>query len=126
MGATSTEFKAKTLDGQKKKFLSLAMTYDDQLRIYSVIHAIPRGFVTSYGRVAALAQLPGAARQVGRLLSQLPAGSTLPWHRVLRADGSIAFPLDSPSYQRQKQQLESEGVAVTQGRVDLSGFGWAG
>ena len=102
------------------------MKYDDQLRIYSVLNAIPPGFVTSYGCVATLAQLPRGARQVGRLLSQLPAETTLPWYRVLRADGSIAFPLDSPSYRCQKQRLESEGVTVTQGRVDLSGFGWKG
>ncbi|PHS74674.1 MAG: cysteine methyltransferase [Porticoccus sp.] len=102
------------------------MKYDDQLRIYSVLNAIPRGLVTSYGCVATLAQLPRGARQVGRLLSQLPAETTLPWHRVLRADGAIAFPLDSPSYRCQKERLESEGVTVTQGKVDLSGFGWKG
>ena len=102
------------------------MTYEDKLRIYSVLNAIPRGLVTSYGCVATLAQLPRGARQVGRLLSQLPAESTLPWHRVLRADGAIAFPENSPSYRRQMQRLESEGVTVTQGRVDLSGFGWKG
>lgn len=103
MGATTTEFKAKTLDGQKKTFLSLTMTNDDQLRIYTVLHAIPREFVTSYGHVATLAQLPRGARQVRRLLSQLPEESTLPWHRVIRADGSIAFPQGSPSHQRQKK-----------------------
>lgn len=102
------------------------MKYDDQLRIYTVLNAIPTGCVTSYGHVATLAQLPRGARQVGRLLSQLPEESTLPWHRVIRANGTIAFPPDSPSYLRQKQRLESEGVTVTQGRVDLSGFGWKG
>ena len=102
------------------------MKHDDQLRIYSVLNAIPSGLVTSYGWVATLAQLPRGARQVGRLLSQLPAETTLPWHRVLRADGAIAFPQNSPSYRRQLQQLESGGVTVTQGRVDLSEFGWKG
>lgn len=85
-------------------------------RIYAAIRAIPRGQVAGYGEVARRAGLPGRARLVARLLGQ--AGDRrLPWHRVLRADGRIAFPPDSPSFAEQVQRLRAEGVSVEGGRV---------
>ncbi|MGH8030681.1 MAG: hypothetical protein ACREO3_12200, partial [Arenimonas sp.] len=43
--------------------------------------------------------------------------TTLPWHRVLRSDGRIAFPPDSPDFTEQVQRLRAEGVVVDKGRV---------
>ena len=55
--------------------------------LYIALAAIPAGHVLSYGQLAELAGLGRAARWVGRTLSQLPDGSTLPWHRVVAASG---------------------------------------
>lgn len=96
----------------------------DRDRIYSVLNAIPLGKVSSYGKVAAYAQLPNGARLVGRILGQLPKDTTLPWHRVLKANGQIAFPQESVAFQRQKQLLEAEDVIVTNGKINLKVFGW--
>lgn len=93
-------------------------------RIYSTLNAIPRGCVTSYGKVAEYAQIPRGARLVGRTLSQLPKDTTLPWHRVLKANGQIAFPPGSTAFIRQMQLLELEGVVISNGRVKLLDFGW--
>ena len=41
----------------------------------------------------------------------------LPWHRILRSDGSIAFPKDSSQYAEQIQRLRAEGVEVVNGKV---------
>ena len=57
----------------------------------------------------------------------------LPWHRVLRSDGRIAFPVDSEGYAEQTQRLRAEGVVVESGRVrgmprageDLDALLWA-
>jgi len=100
------------------------MKTTDRDRIYSVLNAIPRGQVSSYGEVAAYAQLPNGARLVGRLLGQLPKDTTLPWHRVLKANGKISFPHESAAFHRQKQLLETEDVIVTNGRINLRIFGW--
>src|SRR3954463_2934347 len=51
-------------------------------RIYAVVRRIPKGYVATYGQVAELAELPRAARLVGRALSVLPEGTRVPWHRV--------------------------------------------
>ncbi|MCA9691294.1 MAG: MGMT family protein, partial [Myxococcales bacterium] len=50
-------------------------------RIYRLVDRIPRGRVATYGQIAAFADLPGRARQVGYALAALPNGSPLPWHR---------------------------------------------
>ncbi|HSN01019.1 MAG TPA: MGMT family protein [Rudaea sp.] len=91
--------------------------------ILRVIHAIPRGRVTSYGEVAARARLPRRARLVGRVLGAYSV-LKLPWQRVLRSDGRIAFPRGSSGYREQRALLIEEGVIVRNGRVDLSRFGW--
>ncbi|TBR37150.1 MULTISPECIES: MGMT family protein [Dyella] len=94
-----------------------------QERVYAVILAIPPGRVASYGAIAARAGLPGRARLVGRLMGEVPDGMTLPWFRVLRASGQIAFPAGSRGFREQSRLLKAEGVEVRNGRVPLSRFG---
>jgi methylated-DNA-protein-cysteine methyltransferase-like protein len=87
-------------------------------RILAVVRAIPRGEVAGYGEVARRAGLPGRARLAARVLS----GNTdpgLPWHRVLRSDGRIAFPEGSDGYREQERRLRAEGVAINAGRVRM-------
>ncbi len=70
---------------------SAATGADAAARILAAVRAIAPGQVAGYGEVARRAGLPGRARLAARVL----AGNddpTLPWHRVLRADGRIAFP----------------------------------
>lgn len=85
-------------------------------RILAAIRAVPRGHVAGYGEIARRAGLPGRARMVARLLSGND-DARLPWHRILRSDGRIAFPPDSPQFAEQSQRLRAEGVMVENGRV---------
>lgn len=85
-------------------------------RIFAAIRAIPRGQIAGYGEVARRAGLPGRARLVARLLSQ-NTDRKLPWHRVLRSDGRVAFPEGSEGFAEQCQRLRSEGLTVESGRV---------
>jgi methylated-DNA-protein-cysteine methyltransferase-like protein len=85
-------------------------------RIYAAIRAVPAGQVAGYGEIARRAGLPGRARLVARLLSD-NADPKLPWHRVLRSDGRIAFPPDHAAFAEQAQRLRAEGVVVESGRV---------
>ena len=85
-------------------------------KILAAIRAVPRGQVAGYGEIARRAGLPGRARMVARILSENDDRS-LPWHRILRSDGRIAFPDDSPQFAEQVQRLRAEGIAVVNGRV---------
>ncbi|MCW2495107.1 MGMT family protein [Jatrophihabitans sp.] len=88
-------------------------------RILDCISSIPPGRVMSYGDVA---EYTGASspRIVGRVLA-LDDGS-VPWHRVMRSDGTLAEHL----YTEQRQRLLSEGVGFRGDRVDLARFRWDG
>lgn len=85
-------------------------------RILSAVRAIPRGQVAGYGEVAARAGLPGRARLAARVLSE-NTDPGLPWHRVLRSDGRVAFPRGSTHFEEQCRRLRAEGVEVVDGRV---------
>lgn len=92
------------------------MNADAAKRIVATIRAIPAGQVAGYGEVARRAGLPGRARMVARLLSHND-DAKLPWHRVLRSDGRIAFPAGSAPFLEQCMRLRAEGVRVERGRV---------
>jgi len=90
-----------------------------RLRIERAIRAIPRGKVSTYGRVACAAGFPGAARQVAAVLRR---GFELPWQRVLGAGGAIRLTGDSAMEQRLR--LEAEGVRFRGRRVDMKACEW--
>jgi methylated-DNA-protein-cysteine methyltransferase-like protein len=85
---------------------------------WDVVAMIPAGKVSTYGEVARMAGFPGRARQAGKAMRLVPPGMHLPWHRVVGAGGRIVFPKSSASFREQARRLRSEGVRVTQGRVD--------
>ncbi|MFC4260311.1 MGMT family protein [Marinobacter lacisalsi] len=93
-------------------------------KIWQVVLAIPPGRVASYGQVADMAGLGRQARFVGKALGKLPTGHSVPWFRVIRTTGQIAFPEGSETFERQKSLLEDEGVEVVNGRVDIGRFRW--
>ena len=99
-------------------------TPPDHEAIRRMIAAIPHGRVSSYGEVADRAGLPRRARLVARVLRETPDEVELPWYRVLRADGRIAFPPGSRGFREQVRRLAAEGVLVQGGRVDLARHGW--
>ncbi|MBM7811349.1 MGMT family protein [Saccharothrix algeriensis] len=92
---------------------------DEQLHemVREVVRSIPRGRVATYGDVAELSRAP-SPRLVGQVLNQ--DGHDLPWHRVLRANGTCAPHIADT----QLQLLREEGVAVVDGRVDLRAHRW--
>jgi methylated-DNA-protein-cysteine methyltransferase-like protein len=85
-----------------------------RLRIEAVIRRIPKGKVSTYGAIARVAGLPGAARQVAKVLHR---SYGLPWQRVLGAGGEIKLRGDSAVEQRLR--LEAEGVRFRGRKVDM-------
>jgi methylated-DNA-protein-cysteine methyltransferase related protein len=98
--------------------------HDSASRILAVVRSIPRGRVSSYGQIAARAGLHGRARLVAWALKQETADAPVPWHRVLRSSGHIAFPEGSASFAEQLRLLKREKVKVLKGRVSQAQFAW--
>ncbi|HEY4648172.1 MAG TPA: MGMT family protein [Gemmatimonadales bacterium] len=98
------------------------MSYQE---IYKQVRRIPAGRVATYGQIASLAGLEGHARQVGYALHALPEESTVPWHRVVNAQGSISRRALPGAELTQEQLLAREGVRLNaRGRVPLSRVRW--
>lgn len=76
-------------------------------RVLARVRATPPGFVRAYGDLD-----PGAPRFAGQVLASTHEPD-LPWHRIVRADGSLA------KGERQRALLEAEGVAFRGERVDM-------
>lgn len=92
-------------------------------KFYEAVRKLPRGRVASYGQIAELAGLEGHARQVGYALHALPAGSGVPWHRVVNAKGEISPRSAGDSHELQRMLLEAEGVKFDgKGRVERRYF----
>ena len=77
------------------------------VEILDRVRAVPEGFVRTYGDVS-----PGAPRMAGAVLSAC-TDPDLPWHRIVRADGSLA------KGRRQRRLLAAEGVPFSGERVDM-------
>ncbi|QPG05652.1 MGMT family protein [Salinimonas marina] len=92
-------------------------------QIVATIEMIPSGYVVSYGQIADLAGLPGRARLVGSVL-KAHSQASLPWHRVVRASGAIAFAAGSEQAHEQRQRLLAEGVAIKGHKVVLPDYLW--
>lgn len=98
---------------------------DSKYRIWQVVREIPAGRVCSYGRVASLAGLAGAARLTGHALRSLPQDTQIPWHRVINSQGKISLPAGSKAYHEQQQRLQHEGVFFTAaGRLRSKDYWW--
>ena len=93
-------------------------------KIWKTACKVPVGKVSSYGFVADLAGLPGRARLVGKVMQYAPDELKVPWYRILKSNGQLAFPAGSLQAERQKGLLQEEGVVVLNNRVKLKEFGW--
>jgi len=93
-------------------------------RIYAEVRRIPRGRVSSYGRVAKRVQ-GATARIVGYAMAALPPGSTVPWQRVVNHRGEVSPRKHGNGQMRQRLILEREGVTFDlRGRIDIRLYGW--
>jgi methylated-DNA-protein-cysteine methyltransferase-like protein len=89
------------------------------------VKRVPRGRVATYGQIAALAGIPGAARQVGYALHSTPKSMRIPWQRVVNARGAVSRRADPDDEVYQRRLLESEGVRFDEhGRIPLERYAW--
>lgn len=95
-------------------------------RILAIVRQIPRGRVATYGQIAWI-EGNSTPRMVGYAMAGLPAGSDVPWQRVINSQGMISPRADGSGTIEQRQRLEAEGVRFdAEERVDFDCFGWTG
>jgi methylated-DNA-protein-cysteine methyltransferase-like protein len=95
-----------------------------QARIYQVVRQIPPGKVSTYGDVAAIVG-DCTARMVGHAMSS--ANDSVPWHRVINAQGKISPRGDGGGAELQRVRLEEEGIGFnSDGKVNFKLVRWLG
>ena len=112
--------KGKAVDFQES-LIDLGQCSEFQKRVLLAEHKIPRGWVSTYGRIARSLGVPNGARAVGRALSQNPFPIIIPCHRAIRSNGELGGFQGGINMKR--ALLELEGVEFSQtGRVLASRF----
>lgn len=92
--------------------------------VYNIVKKIPKGKVATYGQIALLAGSPRASRAVGYALHKNPDQGTIPCHRVVNKEGRLAPAFAFGGLDAQVMLLESEGVKVKDGYVDIKKYLW--
>jgi O-6-methylguanine DNA methyltransferase len=82
--------------------------------VWTACSKIPKGKVSTYGRIARAIGKPGASRAVGNALNR-NRSSRIPCHRVVRSDGSVGG--FAHGTKAKVRMLEKEGVVIRNGKV---------
>lgn len=93
-------------------------------KIYEVVRQIPKGYVASYGQVAALAGNKRLARVVGYALHVNPDPEHIPCYRVVTKDGRVSEAFAFGGENEQIRLLEQDGVEFQDGHVVMEKYQW--
>lgn len=93
-------------------------------RIYEAVRTIPKGKVATYGRIAELAGDKKMCRAVGNALHRNPDPDSIPCYRVVNAKGELSGSFAFGGSGAQQRLLETDGIEVVDGRVDLKKYGY--
>jgi O-6-methylguanine DNA methyltransferase len=91
--------------------------------VYKLASSIPKGKVSTYGKLAKLAGIK-SPRVVGNILHKNEDTEKIPCHRVVNSRGRLSRSFAFGGAEGQTRRLENEGVEVKDGRVDLNKFLW--
>jgi methylated-DNA-[protein]-cysteine S-methyltransferase len=109
------------LSGENIKFnlelLDFDICTDFEKKVLIADFNIPRGYVSTYSRIAKSTGVPKGARAVGNVLAANPFPLVIPCHRVVRADGSLGG--FGGGFEMKKRLLENEGIILSKGKVSI-------
>ena len=98
-------------------------TFDKQ-KLYELLTRIPEGQVVTYGTLARMLGKKEWARAVGNALHENPDGVKYPCYKVVTARGKLSEAYAFGGITEQKRRLEADGIAVSDGKVDLKRYGY--
>jgi methylated-DNA-protein-cysteine methyltransferase-like protein len=95
-------------------------------RVHDLVLRIPRGRVMSYGQVARVLGAGYDARAIGNVMYATPDdGRSIPWHRVINAQGGCSTAGLTHPPDLQQRLLEAEGIEFNEkGRCDIARYVW--
>lgn len=99
-------------------------THSFRDRVYEIVAAIPAGKVATYGQVARLAGVAGAARAVGMCMRTNKDTKKVPCHRVVGATGKLTGYAYGDGLTTKKKLLAKEGVVFKGDSIVLAESLW--
>lgn len=100
------------------------MEFDFKDKVKEILLKIPIGRVTTYGLIAEQTGMRSSSRMVGFVLNSLKNETHFPCHRVVNRLGILSGKDHFPTPTFMQEMLESEGVEVKDGKVDLQKYLW--
>ena len=92
-------------------------------RVFEIVRRIPAGHVMTYGQLAEILGEGYTARTVGFVMHT--ADDTVPWHRVINAQGACSTGRVLLPLNKQQRMLEAEGIEFNaRDRCDLGRYRW--
>lgn len=105
----------------------ITITQKLEQKVYDIVASIPAGKVATYGQVAELAGISGAAQEVGSIMSHVRPELKLPCHRVVNKTGVLSPDYAFGGQEQQRSLLEQEGVRfLNNGRINMEYSQWGG
>jgi methylated-DNA-[protein]-cysteine S-methyltransferase len=102
----------KFLDGEKVDFdlnnIAFEMCTDFKKGVLLLEYKIPRGWISTYGRIATQLGILKGGRAVGNALSRNPFPIVIPCHRAIQSNGSLGG--FQGGIKMKKNLLENEGI----------------
>ena len=93
-------------------------------KVYDYLLKVPKGNVVTYGEIAMALGNKNLARVVGNILHQNPDPDKYPCFKVVNSKGELSKNFAFGGLAGQTKKLESEGIEVKNGRVDLNKYGY--
>ncbi|HZG53502.1 MAG TPA: MGMT family protein [Pyrinomonadaceae bacterium] len=92
-------------------------------RVFKLVRRIPTGHVMTYGQLAEILGEGYTARTVGFVMNK--ADESVPWHRVINAQGACSTGRVLLPMNKQQRLLEAEGIEFNaRDRCDLGRYRW--
>ncbi|MGI6280002.1 MAG: MGMT family protein [Acutalibacteraceae bacterium] len=91
-------------------------------KVYEYLLKIPKGKVTTYGRIAKALGNKNLARVVGNILHNNPDPDKYPCFKVVNSKGELAVNFGFGGIDEQKRRLEKDGIEVKDYKVDLNKY----
>lgn len=91
-------------------------------KVYTYLQTIPKGRVTTYGKIAEALGNKSLSRVVGNILHVNPDGDKYPCYKVVNSNGMLSKNYAFGGLEAQKIRLEADGITVTNDRVDLTKY----
>lgn len=98
----------------------------DKQKVYAMLQTIPCGKVITYGDLAKMLGNKTWARSVGNALHENPDGEKYPCYKVVNSKGKLSHACAFGGLDEQKRRLEKDGIAVENGKVDLTRYRYDG